>query len=194
VIDMPDVFDVLGTDHREVQQMLTDLEGGPTYPTGASEAQLADRKKTAEQLIIESSRHEAVEEQYFWPTVRDRLPDGDRLADHAISQESEAKEVLAKLDKADPREPEFEQLLAKFIPAAREHIGYEEGSVWPPLRSTLTAAEAEELGSKLIDAKKTAPTRPHPKTPANPAVLKTAGPAAAVADKVRDAMTGRGDG
>ena len=101
--------------------------------------------------------------------------------------------MLAKLDKANPREPEFEQLLAKFIPAAREHIDYEEGSVWPPLRSALTAAEAEELGSKLTDGKKTAPTRPHPHTPANPAVLKTAGPAAAAADKVRDAMTGRGE-
>jgi len=33
----------------------------------------------------------------------------------------------------------------------------------------------------------------HPHTPANPAVLKTAGPAVAAADKLRDAVTGRGE-
>jgi hypothetical protein len=32
----------------------------------------------------------------------------------------------------------------------------------------------------------------HPHTPPSPGVLKAAGPAVAVADKARDAMTGRG--
>jgi hemerythrin-like domain-containing protein len=191
---MADVFDILGTDHHEVKQMLTGLESGPTRHSGATEAQLEARKELAEKLIIESSKHEAVEEQYFWPVVRSRVPDGDRLADHAISQESEAKEVLARLDKLAPTEGEFDELVAKFIPAAREHISYEEQTVWPPLRTALTAAEAEDLGTKLADAKKTAPTRPHPHTPASPGLLKTAGPAVAAADKARDALRGRGEG
>lgn len=64
-------------------------------------------------------------------------------------------------------DPEFDDLLAKFIPAAREHIGYEENRVWPPLCQTLSAAEAEQLGGKLADAKNTAPTRPtRPRPPA----------------------------
>jgi Hemerythrin HHE cation binding domain len=191
---MPDVFDILGADHREVKGMLTELESGPTRGGGASEAQLQARKELAERLVIESSRHEAVEEQYFWPTVRDRVPDGDRLAEHAIGQEDEAKELLARLDKLAPSEGEFDELVTRFIPAAREHISYEEDTVWPPLRGILTAAEAEDLGTKLADAKKTAPTRPHPRTPASPGVLKTAGPAVAAADKVRDSLSGRGEG
>jgi hypothetical protein len=189
---MPDAFDILGADHRVVKQILTELESGPTQGSGATEAQLRARQELAEKLIIESSRHEAVEEQYFWPTVRNRVPNGDPLADHAISQESEAKEVLARLDKLGPADGEFEELVAKLIPAAREHIGYEEETVWPPLRTALNAAEAEDLGNKLTDAKTTAPTRPHPHTPANPGVLKAAGPAIAATDKVRDSLTGRG--
>ena len=190
---MPDAFDVLGTDHRDVKQILSELETGPAQGSDATEAQLQARKKLAEKLIIESSKHEAVEEQYFWPAVRNRVPDGNGLADHAISQESEAKAVLARLDKLGPADVEFEELLAKFIPAAREHVGYEEGTVWPRLRATLSAAEAEDLGNKLADAKTTAPTRPHPHAPANPGVLKAAGPAVAATDKVRDSLTGRGD-
>jgi hypothetical protein len=30
---------------------------------------------------------------YFWPTVREHVPDGDRLADAATGQEQEGKEV-----------------------------------------------------------------------------------------------------
>jgi hemerythrin superfamily protein len=190
---MPSVFDVLGHDHEEVKQMLSELETGPTAATGASENELALRKKMAEQLVIEESRHEAVEEMYFWPAVRDKVPDGGRLADTAIEQEQEGKEVLDKLDKAEASEPEFEQLVTEFIKAGREHISYEETKVWPQLRTALNAEEASELGDKIEQAKKTAPTRPHPHTPASPAALKTAGPAVAAADRARDAASGRGE-
>jgi hemerythrin-like domain-containing protein len=190
---MADVFTVLAKDHEEVKGMLTELEKGPTKATGATEDQLMLRKKMAEELIIEESRHEAVEEMFFWPTVRDKVPDGGRLADTAIGQEQEGKEVLDKLDKLDAGDTEFEQLVTKFIQAAREHITYEETQVWPLLREALTAQEASELGDKLAKAKETAPTRPHPHTPPSPGVLKGAGPAVAAADRARDAATGRGE-
>jgi|tagenome__1003787_1003787.scaffolds.fasta_scaffold20954510_2 hemerythrin-like domain-containing protein len=189
---MKDAFEVLAHDHAEVKQMLTQLELGAVRQGAATDEQLAQRKKLAEQLVIEESRHEAVEEMYFWPAVREHLPDGDELADTALGQEQEGKEVLAKLDKLDAGNPEFEKLLAEFIRAGREHIDYEENHVWPGLRVALTAQQAQELGGKLEAGKKTAPTRPHPHTPASPGALKAAGPVAAAADKARDAMTDRG--
>ena len=73
---MADVFTVLGQDHQEVKPMLAELEKGPTMATGATEDQLALRKKMTEELIIEESRHEALEEMYFWPAVRDHLESG----------------------------------------------------------------------------------------------------------------------
>ena len=189
---MADVFEVLGQDHQEVKRMLAELEKGPTAATGASGNHLALRKKMVEQLVIEESKHEALEEMYFWPAVRDKLADGDQLADTATGQEQEGKEVLAKLDKLEADQPEFEQLVSTFIAAGREHIGDEEGQVWPQLRSQLTPDEARSIGEKIAEGKKTAPTRPHPHTPASPGVLKGAGPAVAAADRARDAATGRG--
>ena len=189
---MPNVFDVLRQDHQEVQQMLTELEIGPTVATGSGGGELALRKKLVQQLVIEESKHEALEEMYFWPAVRDKVPDGGQLADIAIGQEQEGKEVLDRLDKLDPDQPEFERLLITFIAAGREHISFEEGQVWPRLRTVLTADEARSLGDKIAAGKKTAPTRPHPNTPASPGMLKTAGPAVGAADRARDAATGRG--
>ena len=189
---MADVFTVLGQDHQEVKRMLAELEKGPTKATGASEDQLALRKKMAEELIIEESKHEALEEMYFWPAVRDHLEAGNTLADEATGQEQAAKQVLNDLDKLQAGDAEFEQLLGTFTVDAREHIEFEETQVWPLLRRTLPAQTSAELGEKIAEGKKTAPTRPHPHTPPSPGVLKTAGPAAAATDKARDKLTGRG--
>lgn len=191
---MTDVFEVLGADHAQVKDMLVALEESQGYASAGETAKTVQsaRQEVAKLLIIDSSRHEAAEEQYFWPTVRDRLPDGDQLADAAISQESEAKNVLARLDKLSSDDEEFSTLIAEFIPAARAHIAFEETQVWPSLRAALSSAEAEELGEKVRKAEDKGPTRPHPHTPASPAVLKTAGPVVAALDKLRDAVTGRG--
>ncbi len=96
---MADVFTVLARDHEEVKAMLAELEKRPVQADQAGSDQLALRKKMTEQLVIEESKHEALEEMYFWPAVREHHPDGDSLADQATGQEQEAKEVLARLDK-----------------------------------------------------------------------------------------------
>jgi hemerythrin-like domain-containing protein len=189
---MADVFDVLGSDHADVKRMLTELQVSPDASTGATEAVLRARKEVAERLVIDSSAHEAAEEEVFWPAVRERIGNGPALADRAVSQESKAKEILAKIDKLDAADPEFDRLIAAFIPDCREHIEFEEASVWPALREALSPAEANDLGTRIAKAKDRGPTRPHPGTPASPGVLKTVGPAIAVADKLRDAVTGRG--
>ncbi|HZR48105.1 MAG TPA: hemerythrin domain-containing protein [Streptosporangiaceae bacterium] len=188
---MPDIFDVLAADHQEVKQMLARLQKSRPR-RGASDDALAKRKEQVEQLIIEESKHEALEEMYFWPAVRDKLPDGDELADTATGQEQEAKQVLNKLSKLDAGDAKFEKLLAEFTESGREHIEFEETQVWPKLRKALSKKEASEIGTKVRDGKETAPTRPHPATPPRPGVLKSAGPAVAAADKARDAATGRG--
>ena len=189
---MADVFTVLGQDHQEVKRMLAELEKGPTGATGASEDQLALRKKMTEELIIEESKHEALEEMYFWPAVRDHIQSGNALADEATGQEQAAKQLLTDLDKLGSGDAEFERLLGKFIMDAREHIEFEETQVWPLLRTALPAETAAEIGEKIAKGKKTAPTRPHPHTPPSPGALKAAGPVAAAADKARDKLTGRG--
>lgn len=191
---MVDIFEVLAKDHANVREILAQLELGATSAAGGTEQELAERKKLAQRLVIEESKHEAVEQLHFWPIVRDRLQHGSELADTAIGQEQQGKEVLDKLDKAQAGDPVFEKLVAEFISDGRKHIDFEERQVWPALRAALTPQESAELGRKFIDGKKTAPTRPHPRTPADPRVLKAAGPVAAATDMLRDVLTGRGEG
>lgn len=190
---MAEVFDVLRHDHNEVKAMLDELERGLSVTSGATGEQLEQRRRLVERLVIEESKHEAVEEEYFWPAVREHLQDGERLADQATGQEQEGKQVLDELRKKSPDDPEFESLVTQFISDGREHIEFEETQVWPGMQRVLTAEQAADLGKKIEQGKKIAPTRPHPKTPPKPGVLKTAGAGAAMVDRARDALSNRGE-
>ena len=189
---MPDVFEVLKKDHDEVKGMLDWLADGPTAASGATGEQLAQRKRLVDNLIMEESRHEATEQLHFWPAMRALGPEGDRVADQAIEQETEGEAILDKLDAIGPDDERFESLLATFASDARAHIAFEEAHAWPLLSATISQQKSAELADKITQAKKTAPTRPHPKVPPQRGALKTAGPLAAMADKIRDALTGRG--
>lgn len=190
---MPDVFDVLGQDHEEVKAMLDRLEQGPKATGGAVPGQLQERKRLVDDLIIEESSHEAVEQQHFWPAVRALGPEGDRIANEAIEQEVAGERVLDQLHRLSPQEHErFEQLLTAFTSDARAHIDFEESRAWPMLRAAISPERSAELGDQIMAAKKTAPTRPHPATPPKQRTQKTAGPLAGAADKLRDVLTGRG--
>ncbi|MGH3279554.1 MAG: hemerythrin domain-containing protein [Trebonia sp.] len=189
---MPDVFQVLKKDHDEVKAMLAQLEEGPKAGAGATAEQLAFRKRAVDQVIIEEAKHEAAEQQYFWPAVKRLGADGMRVAEVGLEQETEADPILADLDKAAADDAGFEERLTAFTSAARAHIAYEEAHAWPLLRATISADQAVLLGEQITQAKKLAPTRPHPHVPPEPGAVKSAGPVAGVADRLRDALTGRG--
>ncbi len=187
-----DAITFLRADHERVLAMLEELERSPTAEASAGTRDHEARKRLVTELVMAESAHEAVEEQYFWPSVGHWLAEGKKLARRALAQEQAAKTVLQKLDKLPAHDPQFEVLLRRVIADCREHIAYEEREVWPLLSHQLASSALAELGEKMARAKKVAPTRPHPHTPPKPGVLKTAGMGAAMVDKLRDAATGRG--
>lgn len=182
-----DAITFLRQDHKSVLGMLEVLDDAPSD----SGSQTSGLETMVNNLVIAESQHEAVEEQFFWPAVRDALEDGDALADEAIEQEQAGKKLLQRLEDGKPGEPDYQEALQEFVKAGREHIAYEQEVVWPQFEAAVSREQLEKLGEKLEQAKKIAPTRPHPDTPPNPAVLKTVGMGAAVVDHVRDAVTGR---
>jgi hemerythrin-like domain-containing protein len=188
---MADVFEVLRADHGDVRLLLAALESSPGHAAGASPQVLKARKLAAERLVIDSSRHEAAEEEYFWPAVRERLGDGSKLADEASAQEQAGRAALARLDQLEPDDDEFDELLAELIPAARRHIEFEETRVWPPLRQALSPFQARELGDQIREATERATARPQPRGAARPKGRKTAGSAAAAAGKLNSAVSRR---
>jgi len=183
-----DALTFLRADHESVLGMLDALDGARE----GSDAAAGGLDSMVTTLIIAESQHEAIEEQWFWPAVRNALDDGDELADHGTAQEQAGKVLLQRLKDGTPGDPDYHDALQKFVQAGREHIAYEQDVVWPRIAAAFSQADLDKLGERLETAKKVAPTRPHPATPPVGMVQKTLGLGVAVADRVRDAVTGRG--
>jgi hypothetical protein len=150
---MGDVFEVLGEDHEEIRQALSELEKGPTAATGATEDQLMLRKFMTEELIIEEAKHAEVERRYLWPAVRALVAGGGPLADRGICQQLEVGELLGELDRLDASEPEFESLLSQFTELGLAHFDFEERYVWPRLSAALSLKAASDLSHAIEQAK-----------------------------------------
>ena len=182
-----DALTFLREDHKSVLGMLEVLDGAPM----GSGAQSSGLQTMVTNLIVAESQHEAIEEQFFWPAVREALDNGDELADEPVAQEQEGKKLLQRLHDGAPGDPDYHDALQDFVRLGREHIRYEQEMVWPVFEAAVSREDREKIGDKLEAGKKVAPTRPHPDTPANATVQKTMGAGAAIVDHVRDVFSGR---
>lgn len=186
-----DAVMVLTRDHNMTRALLKQLSAIPGHKKGGTAEDLSERKSIVDMITVRLSQHESAEEELFWPAVRKALPDGDGLADGALAQEQEGNETLTALGKLEPDTDEFDSLVEQLEAQCRKHVAYEY-QVFLRLREAMPGEEREQLGQRILAAKKRAPTRPHPRAPHKPAAaVKAAGAAAAVMDKARDAATER---
>ena len=93
-----DALTFLRADHESVLGMLDVLDGA----LEGDVAQDGDLDTMVTNLIIAESQHEAIEEQWLWPAVRNALDDGDELADHGTAQEQAGKVLLQRLEDGTP--------------------------------------------------------------------------------------------
>ena len=177
-----DVVTTLTDDHRAVERVFGELEGRQGDPQ--------HRRDLADHVIAELVWHSVAEEQYLYPAARKALADGDQLADHEISEHAEAECTMKDLDGLDPTDPRFDELLGKLMHEIRHHVEDEESDLFPRMRQACSEEDLIELGEKIMRAKETAPTRPHPAAPDKPPMNKLLAPGAGLVDWMRDALTG----
>lgn len=178
-----DLVSVIVNDHREAEQAFGELE------SGAGDAEF--RRNLADHVIAELVRHSVAEEQFMYPAVRKHLDGGEQLADKEIEEHAEAEKIMKQLESIDATDENFDRLLRQLIQDVRHHIEDEENNLLPKLQAACTANELRELGSKVENAKKVAPTRPHPSAPSHPPANLILAPGTAFIDKIRDTLTGR---
>jgi hemerythrin superfamily protein len=164
-----DAIQVLEADHRWVEAL---------FQKGES---------SVAEIVRELSIHAAIEEQVLYPALR-QLPRGEALVERSLGEHQRVKELLTQLEKGGD---EHQSLLHELRLAVEEHVREEESEVFPLLRARTSENELREMGTALTNAKKMAPTHPHPHAPNRPPANVMGGAAAAVVDKARDAVRRR---
>jgi len=187
VSDQRDVIEVLEHDHREVEEMFSELE---SLRGATSEDAKSRRKDLMEQVTIELVRHSVAEEVLVYPQVAKKVSEEE--AERARHEHAEAEETLQRLEKLDADDAAFDGELATLIREIREHVAEEEGEMFAHMRQVFDEEELRKMGSRVEAFKKVAPTRPHPSVPNEALPRMAVGPVASLIDRMRDAITDRG--
>jgi hypothetical protein len=170
---------LLKQDHANVDSLFK------RYEALADDAGPVEKREIVEKVITQLSIHAELEEQLLYPAMRERLDNPDDVLE-GIEEHHVAKLLLSELDKLPATSERFDAKMAVLIESIRHHVGEEEedGGLFDQARKALKGTELDEMGERMEELKKVAPTRPHPLSPDQPPLNTIIGLPVAVLDRV----------
>ena len=176
-----DVVDFLVNQHKQIESFFAET--------------LSAAGKEREKAFVELRRllavHETVEEEIVHPRAKRKIADGQKVVGERLEEEHEAKTLLKELETLDVDSAEFTRQLKRLRDAVLKHADKEEKDEFTKLSEELSNAELEQMGRAAKLAEAIAPTRPHAGVESQVANFLV-GPFAAMLDRSRDAIIGKG--
>jgi hemerythrin superfamily protein len=180
IANTTDVVAFLTAQHEQIKQLFGDVLG--------SKGEQRQEKFTMLRRLL--AVHETAEEEIVHPRARREIADGERIVDERLSEENEAKQTLAELEKMDVDDIEFENRFRAFQADVEKHAESEEQHEFHQLAEELSTEQLQRMQRAVRLAEATAPTRPHAGVESARANM-LAGPFAAMLDRTRDLLTGK---
>lgn len=138
-------FTLLKADHKKVAGLLEKIDA-------TTERGVKTREELFGQLKTELDVHARVEETIFYP----KLEEADETRDITLEALEEHRLVKQLLGELDDMGKDQEQWTAKFTVLkenVEHHVEEEEGDMFPKARKVLSEEQAEELGTRMEEAK-----------------------------------------
>ena len=108
--------DLLDADHKLVESMF--LEYYALCEEGASDEV---RQTLAERICREITIHAQIEEEIFYPAVREALDD-DELIEEALEEHAEAEELIGYIQAMNPSSYDYDATVKALAEAIDEHV------------------------------------------------------------------------
>ena len=139
-----DAIELLVNDHREVSAMFKQYE------------ELGDRakvskKKLADQICNSLTLHATIEEEIFYPAVREAIKDAEDMVDEAVVEHASAKDLIAQIQDMDPDDELYDAKVKVLGEQIEHHVEEEEKEMFPKVRKSgldLAALGTEMMGRK----------------------------------------------
>jgi len=139
-----DAIALLTADHKEVSDMFEQFEN-LSDRAKASKAKLT--KKICDALIA----HTTIEEEIFYPAVREALKEGDDMVDEAVVEHASAKDLIQQLQEMDPDDDLYDAKVKVLSEQIDHHVEEEEEEMFKQARSTKLDMVA--LGQEMAQRK-----------------------------------------
>ncbi|MEU4343415.1 hemerythrin domain-containing protein [Nocardia sp. NPDC023852] len=155
-----DAIVLLRDDHKAIRKLFREFERA-RHDAHASKGSLVDK------IISALTVHTYLENECMYPEVRRLVPE---LEDDILEsyEEHHVADVLAtELATMKPEDEHFTAKAAVLIENVDHHIDEEENAWFPKVRERLGRKQLQEIGARMLELRKEAPT-----APAQPSALK----------------------
>jgi len=133
--------ELLMSDHRKVEGLFADFD-----ETEAGDA----RRAIALQICKELTVHATVEEEIFYPFLRENMEETD-LLDEAEVEHATCKDLIAQIEAADEVDDMFDAKVTVLKEYIEHHVKEEEGEMFKKLAHIRD--ELEALGQEMYSRK-----------------------------------------
>ncbi|HET6966053.1 MAG TPA: hemerythrin domain-containing protein [Acidimicrobiales bacterium] len=182
-----DAITMLKDDHQAVEQLFKRFEK-------AGDRAHVEKRNLVDRMIEALAVHAAIEEQVFYPAVRATVEGTEDQTLESLEEHHIVKWVLSELDSMSPEEERFDAKVTVLMENVRHHVEEEEKDLFPMVRKQLGRDSLGDLGKVMAEARKAAPTHPHPRSPDTPPQNLVVGAAAGVVDRIGDTVNGLAQG
>ena len=137
----PLAIEALMADHRKVEALFKQYEK-------AKEAEDDSRREIAETLCAELTVHATVEEEIFYPWLRETLEEDDmEMVEEAQVEHNGAKDLIAQIQGALAVDDVYDAKVKVLSEYIKHHVKEEEEEIFPSVSSEREALD--ELGQEM---------------------------------------------
>ena len=136
----PDALALLTADHKEAKKLFK------SYEALAGDGTDDDKKALATQICTMLLVHTTIEEEIFYPAVRENIDEPD-LLDEAQVEHASAKDLILQIQGMEPADELFDATVKVLGEYIAHHVKEEEEELFPKTRRTQLDLEA--LGEEL---------------------------------------------
>ena len=145
-----DAIELLEADHKAVKKLFDEYKQMIEHKAAGTR-----RKALAEQICLELTVHTRIEEELFYPPVREAIKDDDML-DEAEVEHASAKELIAQILSAGPDEDRYDAKVTVLGEYIDHHVKEEREEMFPKVRKSgldlLTLGEAMAIRKEELKA------------------------------------------
>ncbi|KWT97005.1 MULTISPECIES: hemerythrin domain-containing protein [unclassified Variovorax] len=127
----PDACSLLDTDHRNVKKMFKEYE---TLTSSKAASASQKKRELANEICMELTVHAQIEEEIFYPALREAIKETD-LLDEAEVEHASAKDLIGQIQEATEVDDKFDAKVTVLGEYIDHHVKEERNEIFVKARA-----------------------------------------------------------